>query len=290
MKKLSFILVLCFCLSIIGTSLAAGRKTDEGYLTPGEEYNMVVHRVDSDGVSIYGRLYLPLDFDESKSYPVLIFSHGFNNTAEGFDSYAATVINNGWIGYSFDFVGGSASQRRTKGNIRTVSILTQKQNLLDITADICALPFVDPSRVVLCGGSMGGAVTSLVIEELQDQVSAVVFIYPAFNMSKNVHDLYASKDDIPEKIDFGGMTLSGQFHSELWDLDILKSATSYTGPVLILHGDADATVPVEVSIEAASQFSNAELVVVPGANHGSSLAMREAFETNVFRFLAEKGV
>ena len=206
MKKLVFILILCLCLCITAESLAAGRKTDEGYTTTGEDYTMIVHRVDSDGVSIYGRLYLPLDFDESKTYPAFIFSHGLNNSAEGFDSYASNVVKNGWIGYSFDFVGGSAVQRRTKGSIKTLSVLTQKQNLLDITADIRALPFVDSSRVVLCGASMGGAITSLAIEELGNQVSAVVLIYPALSLGNNLHEQFASKDEIPEKVDINGLT------------------------------------------------------------------------------------
>lgn len=287
-KKLVFILILCLCLCITAESLAAGRKTDEGYTTTGEDYTMIVHRVDSDGVSIYGRLYLPLDFDESKTYPAFIFCHGLNNSAEGFDSYASNVVKNGWIGYSFDFVGGSAVQRRTKGSIKTLSVLTQKQNLLDITADIRALPFVDSSRVVLCGASMGGAITSLAIEELGNQVSAVVLIYPALSLGNNLHEQFASKDEIPEKVDINGLTVHGQFYAELWDLNILESALNYTGPVLILHGDADSTVPVSVSIEAASLFADAELVVVPGANHGFSQALYKAFEENVFRFLTEK--
>ncbi|MBR3430015.1 MAG: alpha/beta hydrolase [Clostridia bacterium] len=290
MKKWTFILVLCLCMSVVFGSVAAGRKTDEGYTTPGDDYTMVVHRVDSDGVSIYGRLYLPLDFDETRTYPLFIFSHGFNNSAEGFDAYAVSVVQNGWIGYSFDFVGGSAVQRRTKGNIRSLSILTQKQNLLDIVADLRTLPYVDASRVVLCGASMGAAVTSLVIGELQDPASAVVLIYPALNLGANLHDQYASKDDIPEKVEMGGIDVNGRFHEELWDLNILESALSYSGPVLMLHGDADTTVPVSVSVEAQPRFEDAELIVVPGANHGASEALREAFEENVFRFLEDKGI
>lgn len=71
MKKLVFILILCLCLCITAESLAAGRKTDEGYTTTGEDYTMIVHRVDSDGVSIYGRLYLPLDSTKAKPIPRL---------------------------------------------------------------------------------------------------------------------------------------------------------------------------------------------------------------------------
>ena len=50
----------------------------------------------------------------------------------------------------------------------------------------------------------------------------------------------------------------------------------------------DSTVPVSVSIEAAPLFADADLVVVPGANHGFSQALYKAFEENVFRFLTEK--
>ena len=88
----------------------------------------------------------------------------------------------------------------------------------------------------------------------------------------------------------GGIDVNGRFHEELWDLNILESALSYSGPVLMLHGDADTTVPVSVSVEAQPRFEDAELIVVPGANHGASEALREAFEENVFRFLADKGI
>ena len=38
-------------------------------------------------------------------------------------------------------------------------------------------------------------------------------------------------------------------------------------PVLIVHGDADETVPVEQSEKLATCFSDAKLVIVPGADH-----------------------
>ena len=39
---------------------------------------------------------------------------------------------------------------------------------------------------------------------------------------------------------------------------------AYTGPVLILHGDKDAIVPLRYSERAAQIFPNAELVVKTG--------------------------
>ena len=41
----------------------------------------------------------------------------------------------------------------------------------------------------------------------------------------------------------------------------------YTGPVLIVHGDADEAVPVEYAYKAAELYKNAKLVIIPGDTH-----------------------
>ena len=41
----------------------------------------------------------------------------------------------------------------------------------------------------------------------------------------------------------------------------------YTGPVLIVQGDADEAVPLEYAQRAAELYANAKLVVVPGDTH-----------------------
>lgn len=294
MKKQIAVFLVCLLIVITAAIPAAAqgnlRKTDEGYLTAGENYNMLVHRVDSSGVSIYGRLYLPLDFDETKTYPVMIFSHGFNNSCEGFDGYAATMVRSGWIGYAFDFVGGSAGGRRTKGNIREMSVVTERRNLLDVVEDICALPFVDSSRLVLCGASQGGAVTAMTSAVLQEKVAAEVLIYPALMIGSVVHERFASIEDIPEKLELNDTPIGRTYYADLWDLCVADEAVKYAGPVLILHGNADQLVPLSVSQEQLPRFADAKLVEVDGAGHGYSAPMRQAFDAQVLPFLMEKGI
>ena len=41
----------------------------------------------------------------------------------------------------------------------------------------------------------------------------------------------------------------------------------YKGPVLLVHGDADESVPLRDSIDAAAAYANAKLVVIPGDTH-----------------------
>ena len=41
----------------------------------------------------------------------------------------------------------------------------------------------------------------------------------------------------------------------------------FTGPVLIVHGDEDETVPVEYGIRAAERYRDCKLVLIPGDTH-----------------------
>ena len=43
--------------------------------------------------------------------------------------------------------------------------------------------------------------------------------------------------------------------------------TGYEGPVLLVHGDADESVPVSHSIEAQMAYKNASLSVIKGDTH-----------------------
>ena len=44
-------------------------------------------------------------------------------------------------------------------------------------------------------------------------------------------------------------------------------APEYKGPVLIVQGEADDTVPVQVAEGAAKLYENSALVIIPGDTH-----------------------
>lgn len=59
-------------------------------------------------------------------------------------------------------------------------------------------------------------------------------------------------------------------------------------PVLVIHGDADAIVPLEVSGQrSADTIDGAELVVIEGGPHGLNVTHAEAFNDALLAFLAK---
>ena len=73
--------------------------------------------------------------------------------------------------------------------------------------------------------------------------------------------------DIPEEINSGDWTLGGNYIRVAQTIHPEDEIERYTGPVLIVHGDADEAVPVEYAYKAAELYKNAKLVIIPGDTH-----------------------
>lgn len=65
-----------------------------------------------------------------------------------------------------------------------------------------------------------------------------------------------------------GYTYGKGFLQEAQALDYKSACQSYSGPVLILHGDLDFIAPISYSYEAEKWFPDCTLQVVPGGFHG----------------------
>lgn len=64
---------------------------------------------------------------------------------------------------------------------------------------------------------------------------------------------------------------------------------AFTGPLLVVVGDADPTIPVETARELAESAPDGRLEVIEGAGHLVSLEQPEAFNRVLRAFMAELG-
>ncbi|MFV0450743.1 MAG: alpha/beta fold hydrolase [Propioniciclava sp.] len=72
-----------------------------------------------------------------------------------------------------------------------------------------------------------------------------------------------------------------------WATDLRADVAAITVPTLVIHGDADNTVPFEASgRRAAAMIPSARLHVVAGGPHGIPMSHAEEFNTVLLDFLA----
>lgn len=221
--------------------------------------------VENDGQRIYGMAYVPEGVSQA---PLVILSHGLGTTHTMMIPYAQDLAENGYAAYVFDFRGG-ASDSQSDGDTTGMSVMTEASDLEAVIAAAQGWDFVDTSRIVLAGGSQGGMVSAVVATRHPDLPRALVLFFPAFSIVDDVHAAFSSEDEIPETYSlFGWMTVGRNYATDVWDYDVYGQIGAYTGPVLIVHGDADEVVPVNYSEQAAEVYQDCELEVIPGAGHG----------------------
>lgn len=222
--------------------------------------------VENNGQRIYGIAYVPTGVSNP---PLVILSHGLGATHTMMVPYAQDLAENGYAAYVFDFRGGAVSGSQSDGDTTSMSVMTEASDLEAVIAAAQGWDFVDTSRIVLAGGSQGGMVSAVVAARHPDLPQALILFYPALSIVDDVHAAFASEDEIPETYSlFGWMTVGRNYATDVWDYDVYGEIGTYTGPVLIVHGDADSVVPVSYSQRAAQVYQDCELEIISGAGHG----------------------
>ena len=129
---------------------------------------------------IYGVAYVPAA-EDGKKVPLVIFSHELGNDHTSGERYAKRLAEAGYAAYVFDFRGGTVGGNRSDGTSSEMSILTEASDLESVLAAAKTWDFVDPDKIVLLGGSMGGLVTTVVGSTHQDEIAGMILMYPALS-------------------------------------------------------------------------------------------------------------
>ena len=127
-------------------------------------------------------------------------------------------------------------------------------------------------EIYLCGHSQGGLLVMLAAAMARDVVKGVIPLSPAAMIPEGSRrgellGMRFDPDHLPPELDNGKVKLGTNYVRAAQMIDVEAAIDHYDGPVLIVHGDADEAVPVQVGIDAANRYKNAELVLIPGDTH-----------------------
>lgn len=287
MKK--YVLLLCICiLFLVGFSANTGENSEEtdsngkGNLEVTEkEYSF-----ESDGKKIYARALIP---ESKEKMPLVILSHGFGGNHEQEQIVQEEIAKGRIAVFSFDFAGGSGySTGKSEGSNKDMSVLTEVTNLKDAFEFASKLDFVDKAKIYLFGASQGGVVSTLVAEELKDEIAGLYLLYPTFSLFDDARERFKTKDDIPETINLMGITVGRKYFTDIYDMDIYTIMKNIKVNTHIFHGTSDDLVSISYSQNAVKTFLNAELTELRGSGHGFTSNVQKQIAPTILNEILSK--
>lgn len=223
-----------------------------------------------DGKTLRGMYHRPAG---EGSYPTVLLFHGFGGTKlephRIFLKLSRQLAAAGIAALRFDFSGSGESD----GDFEEMTFSSEVREAEAILDYALSLPVTDRQRVGAIGLSLGGGVTAALAGRRPEELRSVVLWAPAetgavvrlFQQQMETGGHYRDERGC---YDMGGLWVNGFFLEDMMKWDLLALAGKFPGPVLILHGSADETVPVETADKYHRAFpGDPELVIIEGADH-----------------------
>ncbi len=214
------------------------------------------------GERLAGVLHLP----PGASAVGVILCHGMESSKESLKltHLGATLSRAGFTVLRFDFTGSGESTGE-------FAAITCTRHVDDLAAAHGLLQDLGAGRVAIVGSSMGGT-TALMYAGAAEGVAALVTLAAPYDPRELI------ERDFPPRamsrwraqgfIEFDGRRLHASFLEEALTIDVAAAVARIRCPTLVIHGDADATVPVAQgqALHGALRMDK-ELCILPGADH-----------------------
>ena len=225
----------------------------------------------SNGDTVYGRLYLPKDFDATKKYPMIVYYYGgCSPVSRYFESpYAPQYWNSlGYVAYIIEPSGATGfGQEWASRHVNTAG-RGPAEDIIEGTKKICEEhSFINPKKIGCMGASYGGFMT----QYLQTQTD--IFAAAVSHAGIANHTSYWGEGYWGYNYSEVSMANSYPWsHRQLYvDQSPLFNADKIHTPLLLLHGNADTNVPLIESLQMFTALKllgrEVALVEVQGENH-----------------------
>ncbi len=229
-----------------------------------------------NGLALGGLLYLPA---MTERRPAIIVLHGWltpgTNGAAVVEARAARFADEGYVALALSMRGWPPSGGADDCGLR------QPDDVVAAAAWLRTLPGVAADRMAVVGFSQGGQV-ALLTAARDARLRAVVAYFPVTDVAR--WKSTTTNADIP-----GYITATCEPGGTAARSPVTRAA-AIAAAVLLVHGDADTRVPTEQSrlmLDAlVTAGRQAQLELIPGAQHGFTAAEEALARPLVDRFLA----
>ena len=230
------------------------------------------------GEKIFGVLHLPKG--RGKSPAVLMFHGLTGHKAEAhfmFVKCARKLAKKGFAVLRFDFRGSGDSE----GEFKNMSLGEEISDAFKVIEFIKKQKNIDREKIGVLGLSMGGLVAANVCGNTKDVKSLVLFSVVAdFKALWDVRLAIKTGGKLPKAgLDFGAFLFGKKLFKDVakYHGKNLASMRKYSNPLLIVHGDKDAAVPVKdaYTYYKASKSKDKKLMIIKGGDHVYSTLKNE---------------
>ena len=225
----------------------------------------------SRGYTVYGRLYLPADFDASRQYPMIVnYYGGCLPTSRYFESrYPAQYWNSlGYVVYVIQPSGATGfGQEWASRHVNTAG-RGPADDIIEGTRKLCAThPFINARKIGCIGASYGGFMT-MYLQTVTDIFACAVSHAGISNHTSYWGEGYWGYN-------YSEVSMANSYpwsHRQLFvDQSPLFNADKIHTPLLLLHGTGDTNVPLVESLQMFTALKllgrEVALVEVEGENH-----------------------
>lgn len=242
-------------------NLALMRKADSQVM---REYKFA-----NEGFEIQCWVVPPLNLDEKKKYPVILYIHGGPHGMHGY-SFNATVQALAAKGYGVLLINPRGSsgygQKFADGCVNDWGGGDYRDLMRGVDVALEKFPFLDKDRMGVMGGSYGGYMTNWIVTQT-DRFKAAI----ASASLSNLISFYSTSlyQDLMHA-EFAGFPWDN--YDKLWERSPLKHIKNVKTPTMLVHGENDNDVHITQAEEmyTALKMRGVDTVLVryPREGHG----------------------
>jgi dipeptidyl-peptidase 4 len=235
----------------------------------------------SDGINLPVIWTLPVGFDSTKKYPVLIDVYGGPGTYDVSNSWkrlrSQWLAEEGVIQVTMDHRGSAHFGKEGMAKMHRQLGKWEMNDYIEVVKWLRTKPFIDSTKICITGGSYGGYVTCMALT-----YGADYFTHGLANFSVTDYRLYDSHYterfmDIPSDNPDGYKNTSA-----------ITWAERYKGLLRIVHGAMDDNVHMQNSIQLIDTLEDLgkhfEFMLYPGERHGWGGPKATHLRNETYRF------